>query len=108
MRSLLAILMMYVSEAKRAQVYSEWGEAVLTLTIVKQRPVRLGKQALGGDIGCVEGFGEEDDHGVYAVEGECLFDCVAAGDCGWGWDWWGVGVGVYGECGLRVYGMSEC
>lgn len=39
---------------------------------------------------CTEGLGEEYDNGVYAVKGECVFYCAAAGDV------WGGGTGRWG------------
>lgn len=45
---------------------------------------RPSQQTDDGDPGRVAGAGEEDEFGVYAVEGECVLYCAAAGDLLWG------------------------
>lgn len=58
----------------------------LFLRIVKHVAQRAGDDADDGDVRRLAWVGEEGYGGVYGVEGECLFDCVAGRD-GWGWGW---------------------
>lgn len=60
-------------------VYERIG-LICEIFVVERHPGGIGEQAVSGNSGCFEGVGEEDDDGVYVAEGECLFDCVAAGD----------------------------
>lgn len=46
-------------------------------------PRRPGREALRGDSGRAKGLGAQHDDRVYAVEGERVLDCAAAGDF-WG------------------------